>query len=152
MLSRIVPNKSSFETFNEINERRDRLPRSSELSSFLTWKSNLHNWIVNRTVSMRPFPIVGLILAMTVYLRVWNPHCIKAGFTVLVSCSDELVVHSGPQRQVAKHASWLFYCLSLLRNNSIATILKVFLSFNSIQGMVVGVLPHMITERRHLSR
>jgi len=46
---------------------------------------------------------------MTVYFPVWHPHRISARFTVMVSCSDELAVHSCPllclQRQFAEVAS-----------------------------------------------
>jgi len=49
----------------------------------------------------------------------------KSQFTVVVSFSDELAVHSSPllclQRWVAKVASGLFCCWSLLRNNNMAT-------------------------------
>jgi len=41
-----------------------------------------------------------------------------------MSCSDELAVHSCPlciQKRVAKVASGLFYCWSVLCNNAIAT-------------------------------
>jgi len=45
-------------------------------------------------------------------------------------CSDELAGHSCPllwlHRQVAKYTSGLFYCWSLLRNNTMATNLQVF--------------------------
>jgi len=37
-----------------------------------------------------------LILAMTVFLLVWNPPCTRVRFTVVVSCSDELAVHHVP--------------------------------------------------------
>jgi len=67
---------------------------------------------------------------MTVFLPVWNSHCTRFSFTVIVSCSDELAVHSWPllclQRWVAKVASGLFYCWSLLRNNNMATNLQKF--------------------------
>jgi len=33
---------------------------------------------------------------MSVYLPVWNSSCTKASFTVLVSCNDEIAVHSCP--------------------------------------------------------
>jgi len=33
---------------------------------------------------------------MAVYLPVRHPHCTRARFTILVSCSDELAVHSCP--------------------------------------------------------
>jgi len=49
---------------------------------------------------------------MTVHLPVWHSHCTWVRFTVLVSCSDQLAIHSCPliclQRQVAKLASGLF--------------------------------------------
>jgi len=58
---------------------------------------------------------------MTVHLPVWHSHCTWVRFTVLVSCSDQLAIHSCPliclQRQVAKLASGLFWCWSLLRHN-----------------------------------
>jgi len=67
---------------------------------------------------------------MTVFLLVWNSHCTRVRFTVTVSCSDELAVHSCLflclQRRVAKVASGLFYCWSLLRNNTVATNLRRF--------------------------
>jgi len=76
------------------------------------------------------FRLIGLILAMTVYLPVLHSHCTRAVFTVLMSCSDELAIHSCLllclQRQVTKLASRLFYCWSLLRNNNMTTILQVF--------------------------
>ena len=65
------------------------------------------------------FLLIHLIAATTVYLPVW--HCTRARFTVLVSYSDEIAVRSCPllclQMQVAKLASRLLYCWSLLRNN-----------------------------------
>ena len=64
------------------------------------------------------------------FLRVWNSHCTRVRFTVVVSCSDELAVDSCPllclQRRVANVASGLFYCWSLLRNNNMATNLQRF--------------------------
>jgi len=43
---------------------------------------------------------------MAVCLPVWHSHCTRNRFTVLVSCSDELTVHSCPliclKRQVVK--------------------------------------------------
>jgi len=62
---------------------------------------------------------------MTVFLPVWNSHCTRVRFTVTVSCSDGLAVHSCLficlQRQVVKVASGLFWCWSILRNNTVAT-------------------------------
>jgi len=53
----------------------------------------------------------------------------------LMSCSDELAVHSCPllclQRPVAKVASGLFYCWSLSRNNTMATDLQKFMLYYS---------------------
>ena len=63
------------------------------------------------------------------FLPVWNSHCTESG-SQLMSCSDELTVHSCPllclQRRVAKVASGLFYCWSLSRNNTMATDLQKF--------------------------
>jgi len=64
------------------------------------------------------------------FVPVWNLHCTRVRFTVVVSCSDELAVHSCPllclQRWVAKVASGFFCCWSLLRNNHMATNLQRF--------------------------
>ena len=64
------------------------------------------------------------------FLPVWNSHCTRVGFTVMVSYSDQLAVHSCPlfclQRRVAKVASGFFYCWSLLRDNNMATNLQRF--------------------------
>jgi len=82
-------------------------------------------------------PEVGILIPINWFdscndsvLPVWNSHCTRVSFTVTVSCSDELAVHSCPllclQRWVAKVASGLFYCWSLLRNNKMATNLQKF--------------------------
>jgi len=67
---------------------------------------------------------------MTVFLPVWNSHCTRVRFTVIVWCSDELAIHSCPllclQKRVAKVASGLLYCWSLLRNNNMATNVQRF--------------------------
>jgi len=56
----------------------------------------------------------------------------KPALTVLVSCSDEIAVHSCPliclQRQVAKLAGGLFRCWSFLRNNNMPSNRRVFTS------------------------
>jgi len=69
---------------------------------------------------------------MTVYLPVWHSHCTRSRFTITVSCSDKLAVHSCLflylQRHVAKLASKLFYCWSSLCSNSMATNLQRFTS------------------------
>jgi len=76
------------------------------------------------------FWLIHLIVATTVYLPVW--HCTRARFTVLMSYSDEIAVRSCPllclQMQVAKLASRLLYCWSLLRNNWLAMNIKMFTS------------------------
>jgi len=43
---------------------------------------------------------------MTVYLPEWHSHCTRARFTAVVSCSDDLAVHSCP----------LLACRDWLRN------------------------------------
>jgi len=62
---------------------------------------------------------------MTVFLPVWNSHCTRVRFTVTVSCSDGLAIHSCLfpclQRRLVKVASGLFCSWSLLRNNTVAT-------------------------------
>jgi len=82
-------------------------------------------------------PEVGILIPIKLFdscndsfLRVWNTHCTRVRFTVVVSCSDELAVHSCPllclQRRIAKVVSGLFYCWYLLRNNNMATNLQRF--------------------------
>ena len=67
---------------------------------------------------------------MTDFLLLWNSHCTRVRFTVIVCGSDELAIHSYPllclQRRVAKVTSGFFYCWSLLRNNNMATNLQRF--------------------------
>ena len=62
---------------------------------------------------------------MPVYLPVWNSHCTWFRLTIIVSCCDELAVHTCPllclQRQVTKVTSGWFYCWSSLHKNSMAT-------------------------------
>jgi len=65
-----------------------------------------------------------------IYLPVRHWHCTRADFTILVSCCDELAVHSCGlfflQNPVAKLASGLFHGWSLLRDSSMATNLQSF--------------------------
>jgi len=85
---------------------------------------------------------------MTVYLPVLPSHCTRARFTVAMSCSDDLAVHSRPflcmQRQVVTLTTRLFYCWSLLRNNNTAT------NFKGSFEVMEGVLPHVTVESRHI--
>jgi len=86
----------------------------------------------------------GSLAPSTPLRRPWcHWHCTGARFTVLVSCTDEIVVHSCPllclQGQVAKLASGLFHYWSLLRNNYTTRNLQ-----NSLQVTAVGVFPHVI--------
>jgi len=77
---------------------------------------------------------------MTVFLPVWNSHCARVRFAVIVSCSDGLAVHSCPflclQWRVVKVASALFFCWSLLRNNTVATNLQSFTLNNGSRRFV----------------
>jgi len=97
------------------------------------------------------FLLIDLILAMTVFLRVWNSHCTRVRFTVVVSCGDELAVHSCPllclHRRVAKVASRLFYCWSYCVTITWQQICK-----GSLCITVVGVLLHETVKRRHLGK
>ena len=53
--------------------------------------------IVTKNQNFRAqFRLIDLFLATTVYLPVWQSHCTRARFTVLVSCSDEIADHSCP--------------------------------------------------------
>jgi len=72
-------------------------------------------------------------------------HKRKVRFTVLVSYSDKLVVHSCSLFACKGKFAKLFCCWPLLRKNTVATNLKIF-----IQVPVVGVLPHVTVECRHL--
>ena len=78
------------------------------------------------------------------FLPVWNSHCTRVRFTVIVSCSDELAVNSCLflclQRRFAKVASGLFCCWSLLRNNTVATNLQRFTLYCITE---TGVLFHI---------
>ena len=71
-----------------------------------------------------------------------------------MSCSDELAVHSCPllclQRRVAKVASGLFYCWSLLRNNNMVTNLRRFTLYYSSRHLLhetIGLLNAHILAR-----
>ena len=101
--------------------------------------------------SAAQFRLIDLLLAITVPLPVWHSHCTRARFTVLVSCSGELAVHSCPllclQGQVAKIASGWFYCWSLLCNNNMATKLLMFTSRDDSRRLALVTI-----ERRHLGR
>ena len=98
------------------------------------WKLGLWNKYFWKKLKSASFRLIDLILAMTVFLPVWNSHCTRVRFTIIVSCSDELAVHSCPllclQRRVAKVASGLLNCWSLLRNNNMATNLQRFSLYN----------------------
>jgi len=50
--------------------------------------------------------MIGLILALAVYLLVWHSHCTRARFTILASCIDAFAVQSCP----------FFFCRGRLRN------------------------------------
>jgi len=87
------------------------------------------------------------------FLPVWNSHCTRVRFTVTVSCSDGLAVHSCLflclQRRVVKVASGLVCCRSLLRNNTVATNPQMFTIYCIT---VAGVLLHETVECRHLGK
>ena len=74
------------------------------------------------------------------FLPVWNSHCTRVRFAVIVSCSDEFAVHSCHllclQRWVAEVASRLFCCWSLLHNNNMATNLQNFTSYSGSRRFV----------------
>jgi len=96
---------------------------------------------ISRRPEVRSLIPNELILALTVYLPIWHSRCTRTRFTILVSCSDELAIHSHPllclQKQVAKLASGLFCRWSLLRSNNMATNLWRFTSWN--QGCQFGL-------------
>ena len=67
-------------------------------------------------------------------------HCTRVRFTVIVSCSDELAVHTCLflclQRRIVKVSSWLFHGWSLLRNNNMATNLQRFTLYDGSRRFV----------------
>ena len=65
------------------------------------------------------------IFAMPLYFPVRHSHCTKAKFTVLVSCSGELAVHSFAWSNLRAN---FFWCWCLLRNNIMAANLQRFAS------------------------
>ena len=102
--------------------------------------------------SASSFRLIDLILEMT-FLPVWNTHCTRVRFTVIVSCSysDEFAVHSCPllflQRWVTKVPSGLLYCWSSLRNNNMATNLyrltlycgsRLFVAWETVERTHLG--------------
>jgi len=88
------------------------------------------------------------------FLPVWNSRCTRVRFTVIVSCSDELAVHSCSllclQRWVAKVVSGLFYCWSF--GLYCVTIACQQICKGSLHITVAGILLHETVERRHLGR
>ena len=100
-------------------------------------ESGTTNHFLENLTSAAQFRLIGLFLAMTLYLPIRDSHCTRARFIFLVSCSGELAVHSFAllclQRQVSKLAIGLFYCWSLLRNNNMATNLLTFTSSYDIR-------------------
>jgi len=62
---------------------------------FPPWKLGSRTKFIPKNLSRHHrFRLIDLILAMTVFLPVWNSHCTRVRFTVTVSCSDGLAVHS----------------------------------------------------------
>jgi len=63
-------------------------------SSLVTGTKNQN--VIENLTSAAQLLLIDLILAITVYLPVRHSHCARARFTVLLSCSAELAVHSCP--------------------------------------------------------
>jgi len=89
-----------------------------------------------------------LILEMTVFLPVWNSHCTRVRFTVTVSCSDELAVHSCPsayggglRKSRADCSAVGVYCVTMPLQQSYR---------GSLYIKVAAVLPHGAVARRHI--
>ena len=107
------------------------------------------NWVAEWVTAWKRLKTTDQNHAMTVYR--YDTHCKRAGFDVLVSCSDELAVHSCPllslHRQVAKHTSGLFtvglFCVTITWQNMFEASLQV------TDG---DVLSHVTVECRHLLR
>ena len=85
------------------------------------------------------------------FLPVWNPHCTRLSCTVIVSCSDELAVHSCPsfvcrggfRKSRADFSAADLYCV---------TITWQKICKGSLCITVVGVLLHETVKRRHLGK
>ena len=97
------------------------------------------------------FRLIDLIFAMTVFLPVWNSHCTRVRFTIIVPCSDELAVHSCPsfvcrgglRMWWADCSTVGFYCVTIPRQQTCKGSLCI---------PVTGVLWHETVERRHLGK
>ena len=74
------------------------------------------------------FRSIDYIFAMPLYFSVWHSLCTTAKFTVLVSCSGELAVHSCSLLCMANLGADFFWCWCLLRNNVTAVNLQRFAS------------------------
>jgi len=48
-----------------------------------TWKLGLRTKYFWKELKSASFRLIGLILAMTVFLPVWNSHCTRVRFTVI---------------------------------------------------------------------
>jgi len=72
-----------------------------------------HQNFLENLMSAVQFRLIDLFLAMTVYLLLRHSHC-TARFTVLVSCSDELAVHSCPEANLrADFSTSGLYCATI---------------------------------------
>jgi len=101
--------------------------------------------------SASQFRLIDIFLVMTVSLPIWNSHCTRVRFTVLVSCSDELAVHyvpsfacrGGLRKSRADCSTVALYCVTV-------TWQQIFKS--SLYITVADVLLHETVECTHLRR
>jgi len=119
--------------------------------AFAPWKLGLRTKYFWKNLKLASkFRLIDLILAMRVLLPLLNSHCTRVRFTVIVSCSDELAVHSclllclqrGLRKLRADCSAVGVYCVT-------TTWQQIFKS--SLYITVAGVLLHTV-ERTHLGR
>jgi len=113
------------------------------------WKLALRTkYFCKNLKSASSFWLIDLILEITVFLPVWNSHCTRLRFTVTVSCSGELAVHSCPYRgglrkSRADCSAVGLYCVTIPLQQSCR---------GSLYITVAGVLSHGAAARRRLGR
>jgi len=82
------------------------------------------------------FTDLALILAMTIYLPVSHSRCTLARLTILVSCSDELAVHSCQLLCLQRQGCQMFY-KEYDKSNSRQIFGKNFLKMATLLAIVI---------------
>jgi len=92
------------------------------------------------------FWLFGLILAMTVCLPTWHSHGTRVSFTVLITCSYKLAVHSCPLLAY-RGRLWNSGANCSIVGLCCITITWQQIFEDALQVTVVGVSPHVTTEQ-----